>query len=255
MSAANDQRAQTEWRDQTKEGIGMNKPLVIAIDGPSGTGKSSVSKAVAAHLGVSFLDTGAMYRAVAWSCVDARIDLSDVAAVAEHCRSFDLRMGMDPKSPTVAVGERLIDAEIRQNAVTSVVSKVATNLDVRANLKQRQRDLIAQGAAATGGCVAEGRDITTVVAPDAPVRILMTASEEARMARRSKQLRVAAEATRSQIVDRDRADSTVSQFTTAADGVVTIDTSHIDFRESVAAVLQVVREVLDGDPELSTSAG
>ncbi|HWC22561.1 MAG TPA: (d)CMP kinase [Flexivirga sp.] len=233
----------------------MSKALVVAIDGPSGTGKSSVSKAVAVRLGVSYLDTGAMYRALAWSCVDAQIDLGDASAVAEHCRTFDLRMGMDPKSPTVGVGDRLIDAEIRQDAVTSVVSQVATNLDVRANLKQRQRDLIAQGSAATGGCVAEGRDITTVVAPDAPVRILMTASEEARMARRSKQLKVAAESTRSQIVDRDRADSTVSQFTTAADGVVTIDTSHIDFRQSVAAVLQVVKEVLDGDPELSASAG
>lgn len=233
----------------------MSKPLVVAIDGPSGTGKSSVSKAVASRLGVSFLDTGAMYRALAWSCVDAQIDLGDGAAVAEHCRTFDLRVGMDPASPTVGIGDRVINAEIRQDAVTSVVSQVATNLDVRANLKQRQRKLIAEGAAATGGCVAEGRDITTVVAPDAPVRILMTASEEARMARRSKQLKVAAESTRSQIVDRDRADSTVSQFTTAADGVVTIDTSHIDFRQSVAAVLQVVQEILDGDPELSTSLG
>lgn len=233
----------------------MTKPLIVAIDGPSGTGKSSVSKAVATRLGVSFLDTGAMYRALTWSCVHARIDLDDADAVAEHCRTFDLRMGMDPAAPSVGVGERLIDAEIRQDAVTSVVSKVATNLAVRADLTQRQRDLIAAGAAETGGCVAEGRDVTTVVAPDAAVRILMTASEEARMARRSKQLKVAAESTRSQIVDRDRVDSTVSQFTTAADGVVTIDTSHIDFRQSVAAVLQVVKEVLDADPDLSTSAG
>lgn len=233
----------------------MSRPLVIAIDGPSGTGKSSVSKAVASRLGVSYLDTGAMYRALAWSCVDAQIDLTDADAVAEHCRTFDLRMGMDPAAPSVGVGERNVDAQIREDAVTSVVSKVATNLDVRADLKQRQRDLIADGAQRTGGCVAEGRDITTVVAPDAPVRILMTASEEARMARRSKQLKVAAESTRSQIVDRDRADSTVSQFTTAADGVVTIDTSEIDFRQSVEAVLQVVKEALDGDTEVSSPAG
>lgn len=233
----------------------MSKPLVIAIDGPSGTGKSSVSKAVAKRLKVSYLDTGAMYRALAWSCVDRQIDLSDADAVAEHCRTFDLRMGMDPAAPSVGVGDRLIDAEIREDAVTSVVSKVATNLEVRANLKQRQRDLIAAGAAETGGCVAEGRDITTVVAPDAPVRILMTASEQARMARRSRQLKVTAESTRSQIVDRDRTDSTVSQFTTAADGVVTIDTSDINFRQSVDAVLRVVQEVLDGDPALSPSAG
>ena len=233
----------------------MSKPLVIAIDGPSGTGKSSVSKTVASRLGVSYLDTGAMYRALAWSCVDARIDLGDAEAVAEHARTLDLRMGMDPAAPTVSVGDRGIDAAIREDAVTSVVSQVATNLDVRANMKQRQRDLIAQGSVATGGCVAEGRDITTVVAPDAPVRILMTASEEARMTRRSRQLKVDTESTRSQIVDRDRTDSTVSQFTTAADGVVTIDTSHIDFQQSVAAVLQVVKEVTHADPELSTSLG
>lgn len=233
----------------------MNERLVIAIDGPSGTGKSSVSKAVARRLGLSYLDTGAMYRALAWSCVDAGIDLTDAAAVAEHARTFDLQMGMDPAAPSVGVGGRLVDQEIRESSVTSVVSQVATNLDVRANMKQRQRDLIAQGSAATGGCVAEGRDITTVVAPDAAVRILMTASEEARMSRRSKQLRVAAESTRSQIVDRDKADSTVSQFTTAADGVVTIDTSHIDFRQSVNAVLQVVKEATHDDPDLSPSVG
>lgn len=226
----------------------MNQPLVIAIDGPSGTGKSSVSKAVARRLTLSYLDTGAMYRALAWSCAAAGIDLDDADAVSEHARTFDLRMGMDPAAPTVAVGEQRIDREIREDAVTSVVSRVATNLGARANLKQRQRELIAQGAAATGGCVAEGRDITTVVAPDAPVRILMTASEEARMTRRSRQLRVDVESTRSQIVDRDRTDSTVSQFTTAADGVVAIDTSHLDFAESVEAVLQVVREVTEAEP-------
>lgn len=233
----------------------MVEPLVIAIDGPSGTGKSSVSKAVARELGLSYLDTGAMYRALAWSCVDAAIELADAAAVAAHARTFELQMGMDPAAPTVGVAGRFIDREIREDRVTSVVSQVATNLAVRANMKQRQRDLMAQGSAATGGCVAEGRDITTVVAPDATVRILMTASEEARMARRSKQLRVDAESTRSQIVDRDKVDSTVSQFTTAADGVVTIDTSHIDFRQSVDAVLQVVKETVDGDAALSPSAG
>ncbi|RNI22824.1 (d)CMP kinase [Flexivirga caeni] len=230
----------------------MNDPLIIAIDGPSGTGKSSVSKTVATRLGISYLDTGAMYRALAWSCVASAIDLDDSAAVSAHAQTFDLRMGMDPAAPSVGVGDRRIDREIREDAVTSVVSRVATNLDVRANMKQRQRDLIAEGCAATGGCVAEGRDITTVVAPDAAVRILMTASEDARMQRRSRQLRVATEATRSQIVDRDRTDSTVSQFTTAADGVVTIDTSDIDFAQSVDAVLHVVKEATD---DLSTTAG
>lgn len=232
----------------------MSEPLVIAVDGPSGTGKSSVSKAVARALSVSFLDTGAMYRALAWSCLNDGIDPSDTASVAEHCRTLDLAMGTDPRSPTVSVGGRRIDREIRSEEVTAVVSAVATNLDVRADMLRRQRELIAEGVALKGGTVAEGRDITTVVAPDAAVRILMTASEEARMARRSKQLKVAVEQTRSQIVDRDRADSTVSQFTTAADGVVTVDTSHLNFEQSVQAVLRVVKEAVGDDINLPAEA-
>jgi cytidylate kinase len=118
-------------------------------------------------------------------------------------------------------------------------------IPVRELLRLLQRRRISDAGRANGGVVAEGRDITTVVAPDAPVRILLTASEEARLARRSKELHGAADAdsvaaTRSQIVDRDKADSAVSEFTVAADGVTTIDTSDLDFEGSVEAVLQVV---------------
>lgn len=216
----------------------------IAIDGPSGTGKSSVSKAVATTLGFGYLDTGAMYRALAWWCLDQGVDLDDTDAVAAQAADYDLVMGDDPANPTVTVGGRGIDAEIREPSTTVVVSKVATNLAVRAIMRDRQRDLMAQIAAGRGGVVAEGRDITTVVAPDAEARILMTASEQARLARRSKELRTSVEQTRSQIVDRDKADSTVSQFMTAADGVVTIDTSSLDFDQSVAAVMQVINQVV-----------
>ena len=133
----------------------------------------------------------------------------------------------------------------REPRISTSVSKVATVIPVREVLRALQRDLVSEAGAARGGVVVEGRDITTVVAPDAPVRILLTASEEARLARRSKELHGDAEAasvdaTRSQVVDRDRADSTVSQFTVAADGVTTIDTSHLDLEGSVEAVLQVV---------------
>jgi cytidylate kinase len=118
-------------------------------------------------------------------------------------------------------------------------------IPVREILCDLQRRLISDAARASGGVVAEGRDITTVVAPDARVRILLTASEEARLARRSKELHGhagehAVAATRSQVIDRDRADSAVSEFTVAADGVTTVDTSHLDFEGSVAAVLAVV---------------
>ena len=223
----------------------MTAPLTIAIDGPSGSGKSSVSRAVARHLGVGFLDTGAMYRALTWWCLERELDLTDADAVAAAARDLPLEVGTDPDAPTVSVDGTDVSAAIRTTRVSTNVSAVATNLEVRAELQQRQRDLMAQIARETGGVVAEGRDITTVVAPDASVRVLLTASEEARLRRRSAELHgatdaAAVEATRDQVVRRDRDDSTVSTFTEAAPGVVLVDTSDLDFEQSVAAVLEVV---------------
>ena len=222
--------------------------LVVAIDGPSGSGKSSVSRAVARALGVGYLDTGAMYRAVTWWCLERGIDLDDERAVSAAAQALPLEIGSDPSAPTVVVGGVDVVGAIRETRISAAVSQVATNLGVRAILRLRQRALIAETAERTGGCVAEGRDITTVVAPDADVRILLTASEEARIARRATELHGEADAqamaaTHDQVVRRDRDDSTVSQFTTAADGVVTVDTSHLDFDGSVGAVLAVVRAV------------
>ncbi|HET7277757.1 MAG TPA: (d)CMP kinase, partial [Dermatophilaceae bacterium] len=162
--------------------------LTVAIDGPSGSGKSSVSRAVARALGVGFLDTGAMYRALTWWCLERGIDLADRAAIARAARDLPLAMGTDPAAPTVAVAGRDITADIRTTRVSEQVSAVATNTQVRPELQRRQRELMGQIAAASGGVVAEGRDITTVVAPDAVVRILLTASEEARLRRRSTEL-------------------------------------------------------------------
>ena len=234
----------------TSRGQSGPRTLVVAIDGPSGSGKSSVSKAVAARLGFGYLDTGAMYRAVTWWCLDQGIDLDDAEAVAQACRAVPLQMGTDPTDPWVAVDGRRIDAEIRTTELSSVVSRVATNLAVRAELRRRQREIMADLAQQCGGVVAEGRDITTVVAPDADVRILLTASEEARLRRRSTELHGEASdssiaATRDQIVRRDAEDSTVSTFLVAADGVVLLDTSDLDFDGSVAAVL----DILDGAGE------
>ena len=223
----------------------MTAPLTIAIDGPSGSGKSSVSRAVAGRLGVGYLDTGAMYRALTWWCLDRGLDLTDVDAVAAAARELPLEIGTDPGAPTVAVAGTDVSTAIRTTEVSTAVSAVATNLEVRAVLQQLQRDLMARIAEQTGGVVAEGRDITTVVAPDARVRVLLTASEEARLRRRSAELHgtvdaAAVEATRDQVVRRDRDDSTVSTFTEAAEGVVLLDTSELDFDESVEAVLDVV---------------
>ncbi|NLX00761.1 MAG: (d)CMP kinase [Actinomycetales bacterium] len=220
-------------------------PLVIAIDGPSGSGKSSVSRAAAKALGIGYLDTGAMYRAVTWWCLDQGVDLEDAEAVVRAAREMPLTMGTDPAAPWVEVDGRRIDAEIRTTDISSVVSKVATNLDVRSELRRRQRELMAGIAERTGGVIAEGRDITTVVAADATVRILLTASEEARLRRRSAELHGEASqttiaATRDQIVRRDRDDSTVSTFHEAADGVMLLDTSDLDFDQSVQAVLDIV---------------
>ncbi|MDQ6714665.1 MAG: (d)CMP kinase [Actinomycetota bacterium] len=226
-----------------------DQDLVVAIDGPSGSGKSSVSRAVARALGIGYLDTGAMYRAVTWWCLARGIDLDDEPAVARAAEELPLEIGSDPGNVTVVVDGLDVTDAIRLTRITSVVSKVATNLGVRATLVAQQRTLIARTAALTGGCVAEGRDITTVVAPDAAVRVLLTASEEARLSRRAKEVHGAADAatvaaTRDQVVRRDRDDSTVSDFTSAADGVVTLDTSHLDFDGAVEAVLDVVRSVV-----------
>ena len=224
-------------------------PLVIAIDGPSGSGKSSVSRAVAQRLGVAYLDTGAMFRALTWWCVQQGVDLQDQPAVARAARELPLQMGTDPGCPSVRVGGVLVDDAIRSTAISESVSAVATNLGVRAELRSRQRALIAGSLESSGGVVAEGRDITTVVAPEARVRILLSASQEARLARRATELhggsgQAAVSATRDQIVRRDRDDSTVSQFMEAAPGVTMLDTSDLDFRQSVEAVLEVVRASL-----------
>ena len=223
----------------------MTSRLTIAIDGPSGSGKSSVSRAVARRLGVGYLDTGAMYRALTWWCLDRGLDLTDQDAVAAAARELPLQLGTDPTTASVRVDGTDVTEAIRTTEVSTAVSAVATNPLVRPVLQRLQRDLMARVAEQSGGVVAEGRDITTVVAPDARVRVLLTASEDARLRRRSAELHgtadaQAVEATRDQVVRRDRDDSTVSTFTEAAEGVVLVDTSELDFDESVEAVLDVV---------------
>lgn len=234
----------------------VTTPLVVAVDGPSGSGKSSISRAAARALGVAFLDTGAMYRAVTWSAREHGVDLADAEAVAAHVRRVALRVGTDPAAPTVGVvaadgTETDLTLAVRSPEVTGSVSAVASVPAVRADLILRQRTLIESACVApvpgfAPGVVAEGRDITTVVAPQAEVRILLTADESVRLARRARQDlgsadASAVEATRRGIVERDRVDSRTTAFTTAADGVVTVDSTHLDFDGTVQAVLQVVR--------------
>jgi CMP/dCMP kinase len=222
---------------------------VIAIDGPSGSGKSSASRGVATRLRLRYLDTGAMYRAATWSVMAAGIELSDVDAVAEHVRHLDLRIGTDPTAATFAVAEHNVDEAIREPRISANVSAIATNLAVRAELIARQRAVIEQARTDGAGIVAEGRDITTVVAPDADVRVLLTASEGARLARRDAQLgsgTVDESALRDQVLRRDRDDASVSSFHEAADGVVHVDSTHLDLDQVVDVICGLAQRVSSG---------
>ena len=215
-----------------------NDKLVIAIDGPSGSGKSSVSKAVARKLGAAYLDTGAMYRAITYSVLADGTDLSNAEAIAQAVRDAKLSISVDPDAELVEIGGVDVTAAIREPRISEQVSTVATNLDARAELVRRQQEIIA----ANTRIVAEGRDITTVVAPDADARILLTASEEARLRRRGLQLGGTQNDAQldTQVLARDAKDSTVVNFTQAADGVMTVDSSDLDFEQTIDAVLDAV---------------
>lgn len=216
-------------------------PFVVAVDGPAGSGKSSVSKEVARRLGWGFLDTGAAYRALAWHATASHVDTDDAASVVSCLDSFDYRIGTDPQGYAVHVGETDVTEAIREPGISAVVSAVARVPEVRTHLIEVFRAIMA--AEERPGIVVEGRDITTVVAPDAPARILLTASEEVRMARRSAELAGhSAAATGAQLRARDAADSKVVDFMNAADGVTTVDSTDLDFDATVGAVLGVIRD-------------
>jgi CMP/dCMP kinase len=223
----------------------LSRRIVVAIDGPSGSGKSTVSRRVAQRLGLDYLDTGAIYRSLTWWCLELAVDPADAAnhdRVTELARTLPLELGTDPAGPTVRVDGLDVARAIRESRISTAVSGVATNLDVRAVLRDLQRRLMAAGPR---GVVAEGRDITTVIAPNADVRILLTADTDARLARRAVELHGEADAqalaaTRDQVVRRDRDDSTVSSFLTAAEGVRTIDSSSLTLDQVVDAVLDEV---------------
>ncbi|MDX6321567.1 MAG: CMP/dCMP kinase [Propionibacteriaceae bacterium] len=226
----------------------QNRPLVVAIDGPSGSGKSSTSRGVAKRLGLAFLDTGAMYRAATWLLLDSGADLSDHAAIGRLVAEAVYSISMDPDDPTIAINGTDVTAAIREPEVSAAVSQVATNLEVRADLVARQRELIA---GADGGIVAEGRDITTVVAPDAQVRVLLVADPRARVARRHAELggKVDTDAVTDQVIRRDRDDSTVAQFAEAAPGVTVVDSTHLNLEQVIDAICALV----DTDPVVGAS--
>ena len=214
--------------------------IVVAIDGPAGSGKSSVARAVAAQLGYGFLDTGAAYRALTWWALDHEIDLSDEDAITGLLESFPYSISLDPALDRVAVGEVDVTAVIREPRISLAVSAVAQNLRVREWMKNSARDLATHSS--FPGVVAEGRDMTTVVFPDASTRILLTAREEVRIERRAGDVvgRDLAETTAS-VRERDAKDSNVVDFFTAAPGVTVVDSSDISFSDTVSAIVDIVR--------------
>ncbi|MEV1130792.1 (d)CMP kinase [Agromyces sp. NPDC049794] len=215
-------------------------PLVVAIDGPAGSGKSSVSKEVARRLGYGFLDTGAAYRALAWHAEACGVDMDDAASVISCLSSFEVRIGTDPAGYAVHVGDVDVTLAIRDPDISAVVSRVARIPEVRTHLIEQFRGIMADER--RPGVVVEGRDITTVVAPDAPVRILLTAAEQTRIARRSAELvDTTPEHTGEQLRRRDEADAKVVDFMTAAEGVTTVDSTELDFEQTVEAVIGVIR--------------
>jgi len=214
--------------------------IIVAVDGPAGSGKSSVSKEAARRLGYAYLDTGAAYRALAWHCLDEGVDVENPADVLERAQHWDYAIGMDPDRYFVRVGGEDITTDIREPRVSAVVSAVARVPEVRAVLTQMFRELAAQHPAP--GVIIEGRDITTVVAPHARVRVLLTAAAEARMARRSAELSTeSAEATAQQLAARDAQDSRVVDFMNAAEGVTTLDSTELDFEQTVQSLIDIVR--------------
>ena len=223
-------------RGRVDERATMTTPVVVAIDGPAGSGKSSVSKAVAIALGYDYLDTGAAYRAVAWHVKSLGIDANDADAVRGAVRDLDLSFTPNAEKYAVHVGVTDVTEAIRTPEVTALVSAVSRVPEVREFLNQRFRQCMAETR--RSGIVVEGRDITTVVAPDADARILLTADENVRMERRGLEGPPQSRDELTRLVrDRDVADARVSDFMTAADGVMTIDSTNLTFDQTVDAVV------------------
>lgn len=226
----------------------MAPGIVVAIDGPAGSGKSSVSRAVATRLGFRYLDTGAMYRAVTWAAVQAGLDPDDGGAIATWITgptAPTICSGTDPGHPSIDVDGIDVSSPIRSAEVTANVSAVSAVPQVRAFLVESQR---AEAASASPGIVLEGRDIGSVVLPAADVKIFLTADPAVRAQRRAAEVAPSSDAatvaaTEKALLARDEKDSTraVSPLT-KADGAVEVDTTSLSFEEVVDAVIDVVRE-------------
>ncbi|CAL9568173.1 Cytidylate kinase [Streptomyces sp. enrichment culture] len=221
-------------------------PVIVAIDGPSGTGKSSTSKAVAARLGMGYLDTGAQYRAITWWMLSNGVDVNDPAAIAAVSGKPDIVSGTDPLAPTITVDGTDVAGPIRTPEVTGAVSAVSAVPAVRTRITELQRTIAAE---APGGIVVEGRDIGTTVLPDADVKIFLTAAPEARAARRSGELKATGPgapdlaATREALIKRDAADSGRKTSPLAKAGDATeMDTTELTLEQVISCVITVIED-------------
>ncbi|MGO1627483.1 (d)CMP kinase [Microbacterium sp.] len=217
---------------------------VVAIDGPAGSGKSSVSKEIARRLGFGYLDTGAAYRALSWHVLDSGADTRDEPAVLDALRTFDLRLGLDPDARTVMVGEADVTDAIRTPEVTRAIAGFTRVQAVRDALNDGFRSKARESG--LPGVVIEGRDITSVVAPDAPVRILLTASEQVRAQRRGLELKTDAGDVAQAMSQRDASDAHTLSLAQGDRGVDVVDTSELDFEQSVAVVRGVIEQRTGG---------
>ncbi|GIG54519.1 (d)CMP kinase [Demequina activiva] len=219
--------------------------IVIAIDGPAGTGKSTVSREVATRLGLAYFDTGATYRVATLACLKEGVDFSRTSDVAAMVATMNVELVLDPGAPRVLLDGEDVSRQIRTDTVALTVSKVATNLEARPILQEMQRTVIRHeleaGFSRGRGVCAEGRDITTVIAPEADVRVLMTADDEVRVARRAGE-GADRMTVREAVLGRDRRDSAVVSFHEAADGVHTLDTTDLTIEEAVRAVISLAHE-------------
>lgn len=213
-------------------GAGAVPEFVVAIDGPSGSGKSSTSRGVARTLGLRYLDTGATYRALTWWLLHRGLDTTDAEVVARHVREPRIEVGTDPAAPWTRVNGTDVSAAIRTREVTAAVSAVARVPRVREHLIALQRTVIA----AAGGIVAEGRDIGTVVAPDAQVKVFLTADGAARASRRAEQENWSAATTRT---EQDRRDSMDAGQSGMAADAIKLDSTGLSLDEVIDMIVQL----------------
>lgn len=213
------------------------KQWVVAVDGPSGSGKSTVSRRLAQALGAAYLDTGAMYRAVTWAVLRAGVDPADGAAVAAVAQETTLVSTTDPAVPSIEVDGTVVDAQIRGAEVTGAVSAVSAVPAVRSLLVAQQRAIIDSSAS----IVVEGRDIGSVVAPDADLKVFLTASADARARRRSAEQATDVAATAADLARRDRLDSSraLDPLAQAPDAVV-LDSTELGIDEVVHQLLELL---------------